>query len=89
MMNASEATHSPTSAVLRNAAAGNETPMPVARARYAATHTGHLGSRARRIPGTIEPAISPPHRHRDADPRARSLARVLVWQQEQEVFTDV
>jgi hypothetical protein len=47
-------------------------PMPLKRAIYAATHTGHFGSNAKVALGTIQPAISPPRRKRDAGGRALS-----------------
>jgi hypothetical protein len=65
-MKTNDAAHNPTSVARRYVAAGKEIPMPVARATYAATHTGHLGSSASVAPGTIQPAISPPRRNRDA-----------------------
>jgi hypothetical protein len=65
-MNTSDATHKITSRIRRYAAVGREIPMPVARATYAATHAGHFGSNASIALGTIQPAISPPKRHRDA-----------------------
>jgi hypothetical protein len=80
-MKASDATHNTTRVVRRHLAAGKEIPMPVASAKYAATHTGHLGSSASVTLGTIQPAISPLRRNRDAGRRALSPARILVWQQ--------
>jgi hypothetical protein len=80
-MRTNDATHNPTSPARKYVATGKEIPMPVARATYAATHMGHLGSSANVALGTIQPAISPPWRNRDAGWRALSPARVLVWQQ--------
>ena len=37
------------------AAAGTEIPIPVASVKYAATHSGHLGSRASTVVGSIQP----------------------------------
>lgn len=65
-MKTSDATHNTTSVARRQVAVGNEIPMPVASAIYAATQTGHLGSSASVTLGTIHPAISPPRRNRDA-----------------------
>ena len=76
-----DATHKTTSVARRYVALGNEMPMPVARATYAATHAGHFGSRASVALGTIQPAISPPRRNRDSGRRVLSLARVWIWQQ--------
>jgi hypothetical protein len=80
-INANDAPHNTTSIARRQAAAGREIPMPVARATYAATHTGHLGSNANVTVGTIQPAISPPRRTGDAGRRELSPARVLSSQQ--------
>jgi hypothetical protein len=80
-MKANDAMHNTTSVARRYLATGREIPMPVASAKYAATHTGHLGSSASVMLGTIQPAISPPRRNRDAGRRPSSPARVLVWQQ--------
>lgn len=55
-INTSDATHNTTSTIRRNVAVGMEIPMPVARATYAATHAGHLGSSASVALGTIQPA---------------------------------
>ena len=41
-------------------AAVNETPMPVASAKYAATQSGHFGIRARIALGTIHLAATTP-----------------------------
>jgi hypothetical protein len=65
-MKSNDTTHNATSTARMYVAVGNEIPMPVARATYAARQTGHLGSRASVAPGTIQPAISPPRRSRDA-----------------------
>lgn len=80
-MNTSDATHNTTSILRKYVAAGTEIPMPVARATYAATHTGHLGSSASVALGMIQPAISLPRRNCDAGRRALSPACVLIWQQ--------
>ena len=80
-METNDATHNTTSIARSYVAVGKEIPMPVARATYAATHAGHLGSSASVAVGTIQPAISPPRRNRDAGRRALSPARVLIWQQ--------
>src|ERR1041385_6453236 len=80
-MKANDATHKTTSIARRYAAVGNEMPMPVARATYAATQAGHLGRSASVVVGTIQPAISRPRRNRGAGRRALSPARVLIWQQ--------
>ena len=80
-MKTNDATHTPTSIARRCVAVGKEIPMPVARATYAATHAGHLGSSASVALGMIQPAISPPRRNRDAGRRTLSPARILIWQQ--------
>jgi hypothetical protein len=61
-----DATHAAKHITLSHVATGNEMPMPVARATYAATHAGHLGSSASAMLGTIQPAISLPRQNRDA-----------------------
>ena len=58
-MKTNDATHNTTRIARRYVAVGKEIPMPVARATYAATHAGHLGSSASVAVGTIQPAISP------------------------------
>jgi len=80
-MKTNDAAHNATSIARWQVAAGKEIPMPVARATYAATHTGHLGTSASVTLGTIQPAISPPRRKRDAGRRTLSPVRVLLWQQ--------
>jgi hypothetical protein len=80
-MNANDATHSTTSIARRYVAAGNEIPIPVAKATYAATHRGHLGSNASVALGTIQPTMSRPRRDGVADRRVLSPAPVLIWQQ--------
>ena len=77
-MKINDATHKTTSIARRYVAVGKEIPMPVARATYAATQAGHLGTSASVALGTIQPAISPPRRNRDAGRRALSPARVLI-----------
>jgi hypothetical protein len=62
-------------------AVGKEMPMPVARAMYAATQAGHLGSKASVAVGMIQPATSPPRRHRDTGRGAMPPARIWAWQQ--------
>jgi hypothetical protein len=80
-MKTNDTTHNATSIARRCVAAGKEIPIPVARVTYAATHTGHLGSNANVTLGTIQPAISPARRNRDAGRRTLSPARGLDWQQ--------
>ena len=80
-MKTNDARHNTTSVTLRYLAVGSEIPMPVARAKYAERQTGHLGSNASVALGTIQPAISPPRRNRDAGRRTLSPARILIWQQ--------
>ena len=80
-MKINDATHNPTSVTRRYVAAGKEIPIPVARATYAATHTGHLGSNASVTPDTIQPAISPPQRNPGAGRQPLPPARVLISQQ--------
>src|SRR5260221_10513443 len=75
-MKPNEATHNNTSIVRRYEAVGKLIPTPVARATYATTQAGHLGSNASVAPGRIQPATSPPRRNRDAGRRAWSSARV-------------
>ena len=87
-MKANDATHNTTSSNRRLAAVGKEIPIPVARATYAATHTGHLGISASVAPGTIQPAIAPTRRNGDAGRRALSPSRFADWQQSQ-AFTCV
>jgi hypothetical protein len=81
VMKTRDATHNTTSIARRYEAVGKEIPMPVARATYAATHTGHLGISASVALGMIQPAISPPRLILDAAGRMFSPARVLIWQQ--------
>jgi hypothetical protein len=81
IMKIKDATHNATSIPRRQVAAGKEIPTPVARATYAATHAGHLGSKASVAVGTIQPAISLPRRNSEAGGRMLSPARVLRWQQ--------
>jgi hypothetical protein len=64
-MKTNDATHNTTSIARRYVAVGKEIPMPLARATYAATHKGHLGSSVSVALGTIQPAISPPRRNPD------------------------
>jgi hypothetical protein len=61
-MKTRDAMHNTTSVARRYVAVGIEIPMPVAKATYAATQTGHLGSKASVALGTIQPASSPPRR---------------------------
>jgi hypothetical protein len=65
-MKINDDTHNSTSIARKYVAVGKEIPIPVAKATYAATHAGHLGSSANVAPGRIQPAISPPRRNRDA-----------------------
>jgi len=87
-MKTNDATHNTTSIARRYVAVGKEIPMPVARATYTATHAGHLGSNASVTLGTIQPAISPPRRNRDAGRRTLSRSRIAVWQQRRDVLAD-
>jgi len=66
----SDATHKTTSITRIYVAVDTEMPIPVRSATYAATHTGHFGSNANAALGTIQPAISPLRRQRDAGTRA-------------------
>src|SRR6267378_3183521 len=72
VMKTNDATHNATSIARRYVAVGTDIPMPVARATYAATQTGHLGSSASVALGTIQLTIFPPRRNRDAGRRASS-----------------
>jgi hypothetical protein len=75
------ATLNSTSMARKYVAIGKLIPMPVARATYATTQAGHLGSSARVALGTIQPANSPPRRSRHASRRGLSPARILISQQ--------
>jgi len=78
----SDAAQTQTIDARRCAAAGTEIPIPVASAMYAATHMGHLGSRASAVVGKIQPTLSPTRRQRDVDHRAVPCSVVAVWQRQ-------